>query len=66
MKEDGRRTTTKTSTRPARRIKLPSVLPDSEGDPKLAEKTLATDSKDPTTRGPARASNRERRSQSDM
>ncbi|GAU93448.1 hypothetical protein RvY_05387 [Ramazzottius varieornatus] len=36
MEEDGRR------------IKLPSVLPGSEGEPKSAKKTLATDSKDPT------------------
>ncbi|GAV03583.1 hypothetical protein RvY_13979 [Ramazzottius varieornatus] len=49
MEEDGRRMTIKTSTRRARRIKLPSVLPGSEGEPKSAKKMLATDSKDPTT-----------------
>ncbi|GAU93488.1 hypothetical protein RvY_05423 [Ramazzottius varieornatus] len=35
-------------TRRARRINLPSGLPGSEGEPKSAKKTLATDSKDPT------------------
>ncbi|GAV04895.1 hypothetical protein RvY_15101 [Ramazzottius varieornatus] len=38
-----------TSTRRARRINLPSVLSGSKGEPKSAKKTLATDSKNPTT-----------------
>ncbi|GAV08424.1 hypothetical protein RvY_18115 [Ramazzottius varieornatus] len=45
----GNSASTRTSTRRARRITLPSVQPGSEGEPKSAKKTLATDSKDPTT-----------------
>ncbi|GAV05490.1 hypothetical protein RvY_15615 [Ramazzottius varieornatus] len=47
--EGGPRKATRTSTRRARRITLPSVQPGSEGEPKSPKKTLATDSKNPTT-----------------
>ncbi|GAU98410.1 LOW QUALITY PROTEIN: hypothetical protein RvY_09562 [Ramazzottius varieornatus] len=43
------RKATRTSTRRARRITLPSVQPGLEGELKSAKKTLATDSKNPTT-----------------
>ncbi|GAV04208.1 hypothetical protein RvY_14520 [Ramazzottius varieornatus] len=43
------RKATRTWTRRARRITLPSVQPGSEGEPKSAKKTLSTDSKNPTT-----------------
>ncbi|GAU98033.1 hypothetical protein RvY_09236 [Ramazzottius varieornatus] len=43
------RKATRTWIRRARRITLPSVQLGSEGEPKSAKKTLATDSKNPTT-----------------
>ncbi|GAU99162.1 hypothetical protein RvY_10200 [Ramazzottius varieornatus] len=49
LEEDGRRMTTKTPIRQARRIRLPLALPSSEDEPKLAMRTLATESKDPAT-----------------
>ncbi|GAV05512.1 hypothetical protein RvY_15633 [Ramazzottius varieornatus] len=47
--EGGPRKATRTWTRRARWINLSSVLPGSEGEPKSPKKTLATDSKNPTT-----------------
>ncbi|GAU96243.1 hypothetical protein RvY_07714 [Ramazzottius varieornatus] len=48
LEEDGRRMTTRTLLRQARRIKRSSVLPSLEGEPKSTKKILATDDKDPT------------------